>query len=87
VGDDAGTRLSHDGARIAVMSNRDGNTEIYTMNHRGPHQTRLTNNPPETKPPSWAPDWIELGRQTATAMATHELYFMRSSRRLPVLTS
>ena len=37
--------FSPDGTRIAFMSNRDGNTEIYVMNRDGSDVRRLTNNP------------------------------------------
>ena len=37
--------FSPDGTRIAFMSNRDGNPEIYVMNRDGSDLRRLTNNP------------------------------------------
>ena len=37
--------FSPDGTRIAFMSNRDGNPEIYVMNRDGSDVRRLTNNP------------------------------------------
>ena len=36
---------SPDGTKIALLSDRDGNSEIYVMNADGTNQTRLTNNP------------------------------------------
>ena len=58
-----GLRTSH--SRIAFISNRDGNWEIYVMPAPGPAaqvnpdgsgQTRLTDNPAEEWLPSWSPD-------------------------------
>ena len=43
-------------ARIAFMSNRDGNYEIYVMDADGGNQQRLTNNPHADWSPSWSPD-------------------------------
>ncbi len=45
--------------RIAFMSDRDGNLEIYRMNLDGGEQVRLTNDPAEDGFPMWSPD----GRQ------------------------
>ena len=42
--------------KIAFVSNRDGNREIYVMNADGSGQTRLTNNPTFDFPPAWSPD-------------------------------
>lgn len=44
------------GGRIAFVSNRDGNNEIYVMNADGSGVTRLTNNPSDDASPSWSPD-------------------------------
>ncbi|MBL7152124.1 MAG: PD40 domain-containing protein [Phycisphaerae bacterium] len=42
--------------KIAFVSRRDGNQEIYIMNTDGSEQRRLTNNPAEDKDPAWSPD-------------------------------
>ena len=42
-------------ARIAFVSQRDGNPEIYLMNPDGKNQRRLTNTPAVEWDPSWAP--------------------------------
>jgi dipeptidyl aminopeptidase/acylaminoacyl peptidase len=42
--------------KIAFMSNRNGNLEIYVMNADGSEQKRLTNNPASGMDPSWSPD-------------------------------
>ena len=43
-------------ARIAFVSKRDGNPEIYVMDVNGKNQQRLTNNPNDDWCPSWSPD-------------------------------
>ena len=40
-------------ARIAFMSDRDGNAEIYVMDTDGGNQQRLTNNPHRDSAPEW----------------------------------
>jgi TolB protein len=47
---------SPDGRKIAFMSNRAGNPEIYVMNSDGTGVLRLTNNPAEDGQPAWSPD-------------------------------
>ena len=42
--------------RIAFVSNRDGNDEIYTMNSDGTNVVRITNNPARDTRPIWSPD-------------------------------
>jgi len=44
---------SPDGSKIAFQSDRDGDTEIYTMNADGSSQTRLTNSPGNDLVPDW----------------------------------
>jgi len=45
--------FSHDGSKIAFVSSRDGNNEIYVMNADGSNQIRLTNNPASDFYPGW----------------------------------
>ena len=42
--------------RIAFMSDRDWNWEIYVMDNDGGNLQNLTNNPGDDKDPSWSPD-------------------------------
>jgi Tol biopolymer transport system component len=42
--------------KIAFVSSRDGNNEIYTVNPDGTSQTRLTNNAASDTAPAWSPD-------------------------------
>lgn len=44
-------------SRIAFISGRDGNDEIYVMNSDGSQQTRLTNNPARDWWPNWFSRW------------------------------
>jgi len=47
---------SPDGRKIAFVSERDGNSEIYVMNADGSAQTRLTFDDGEDRFPTWSPD-------------------------------
>jgi TolB protein len=47
---------SPDGSRIAFVSGRDGNAEIYTILRNGLGLQRLTNNPARDNDPAWSPD-------------------------------
>ena len=49
-------RWSPDGRRIAFLSNRDGNSEIYVMNADGSGVTRLTDNEADDRDLSWSLD-------------------------------
>jgi dipeptidyl aminopeptidase/acylaminoacyl peptidase len=46
---------SPDGNKIAFVSTRDGNLEIYAMNSTGAALDRLTNNPESDDDPDWQP--------------------------------
>ncbi len=48
--------FSPDGSKIAFVSDRDGNFEIYEMNADGTSQTRLTSNTASEFSPSFSPD-------------------------------
>jgi Tol biopolymer transport system component len=47
---------SPDGTRIAFVSQRDGNNEVYVMDADGSNQIRLTNESQDDIQPSWSPD-------------------------------
>jgi TolB protein len=55
-------RASFPGAngKIAFVSDRDGNQEIYVMNADGSSQTRLTNNSDPDIEPTWSPDGTRI---------------------------
>lgn len=52
---------NQDGAgKIAFVSKRDGNSEIYTINEDGSGLNRLTNNKSEDFMPQWSPDGTKI---------------------------
>ena len=55
-------------ARIAFVSERDGNMEIYVMDNDGGNPRRLTNNPLDEWYPSWSPDGKRIAFTTSGAM-------------------
>ncbi len=64
-------------SKIAFVSNRDGNAEIYVMDADGSNVTRLTNNLGFDGAPTWSPD----GTRIAFASSRHEnsdIYIMNA---------
>jgi TolB protein len=51
---------SPDATKIAFMSNRDGNPEIYVVNRDGSGMRRVTNHPMNDTTPTWAPSGTQL---------------------------
>jgi hypothetical protein len=60
-GEDFSPSWSPDGTRLAFVSTRDGNSEIYVMNADGSGQTRLTNNTAGDISPVWSPNGSQIG--------------------------
>jgi serine/threonine protein kinase len=54
--EDTAPAPSPDGQRVAFMSRRDGNWEIYIINVNGTDLQRLTDNPADDGLPTWSPD-------------------------------
>ena len=52
--------LQAGGAKIVFSSNRDGNSQIYTMNADGSGQVRLTNNGANDDSPRWSPNGTKI---------------------------
>ncbi|MGH9871412.1 MAG: DUF4214 domain-containing protein [Pyrinomonadaceae bacterium] len=63
--------------KIAFVSNRDGNAEIYTMNPNGSHQKRLTNNLDGNSSPTWSPDGTKIAFQSYRD-GNNEIYVMNA---------
>jgi TolB protein len=47
--------FSPDGGRLAFMTNRDGNMEIYSVNRDGSNLRRVTRHPGNDSTPTWSP--------------------------------
>lgn len=54
------TLVHQDRAKIAFVSKRDGNLEIYTINDDGTDLKRLTNNKDDDIKPQWSPDGSKI---------------------------
>jgi hypothetical protein len=63
--------------KLAFASNRDGNSEIYTMNPDGSGVTRLTTNPALDATPAWSPDGGQIAF-TSTRNGNSEIYVMNA---------
>ena len=64
-------------ARIAFVSDRDGNREIYVMDADGGNPRRLTNNPVDDWDPSWSPDGKRIAFvSNREADGNQEIYVM-----------
>jgi dipeptidyl aminopeptidase/acylaminoacyl peptidase len=66
--------------KIAFVSDRDGNLEIYVMNADGSGQRRLTRDPGVDGSPTWSPD----GRRIAIGSRRHgnfDIYVWNAERR------
>jgi Tol biopolymer transport system component len=65
-------------ARIAFVTSRDGNYEIYSMNADGTGQTNLTNNAAGDLAPAWSPDGTKLVFTSFRDGGNAEIYVMNS---------
>src|SRR4026208_846628 len=63
--------------KIAFVSDRDGNQEIYSMNADGSGQVNLTKNPASDFDPSWSPDGTKIAF-TSDRDNGWEIYVMNS---------
>ncbi len=66
--------FSPDGSRIAFVSQRDGNAEIYIMNADGTGSTRVTNDPQSDGRPSFTPDGLALVFHSARAAGKQQIW-------------
>ena len=68
--------------KIAFVSTRDGNDEIYVMNADGSAQSRLTNNAVTDKDPTWSPDGTKIAFLT-NRDGNNEIYVMNADGSAP----
>lgn len=66
--------FSPDGSRIAFVSQRDGNAEIYIMNADGTGSTRVTNDPQADGRPSFTPDGQALVFHSARTAGKQQIW-------------
>ena len=64
--------------RIAFVSNRDGNDEIYVMKADGTGLRRLTNDPAEDLEPAWSSDGTQLAFVRQRSGSNFEIYKMNA---------
>jgi Tol biopolymer transport system component len=64
-------------SKIAFVSYRDGNAEIYVMNPDGSDQTRITDHPASDVNPSWSPDGSRIAF-TSNRDGNSEIYVMNA---------
>ena len=64
-------------AKIAFMSNRDGNEEIYLMNADGTNPVRLTQSPGSDWGPDWSPDGTKIAFHSLRD-GNYEIYVMNA---------
>src|SRR6185503_11796449 len=67
--------FSPDGTRIAFMSYRDGQGEIYVMNVDGSNLHRLTNHPANDITPTWSPSGTQIAF-TSDRTGTPQIYIV-----------
>jgi Tol biopolymer transport system component len=72
---------SPDGQRIAFVSQRDGNREIYVMNADGSNPVNLTKDPADDWTPAWSPDGQEIAFASRRDTANWELYVVKADGR------
>jgi parallel beta-helix repeat protein len=63
--------------RIAFVSNRDGDAEIYAMNPDGSGMVRLTDRPGRNDEPAWSPDGTQIAF-LSNADGNDEIYLMNA---------
>lgn len=77
---------SPDGSKVAFVSDRDGNWEIYSMNADGTGVRRLTDSPGADSAPCWSPDGRKMAFETDRGLDTG-IYVMNAdgSEQKPII--
>jgi len=70
--------FSPDGTRLAFVSNREGNNEIYVMNVDGSGVRRLTDHPAADAVPTWSPTGAQIAF-TSDRGGTPQVYVMSAT--------
>jgi TolB protein len=70
--------FSPDGSRIAYVSTKDGNPEIYVMDTDGRGVTRVTADPQADDQPSFTPDGRQIVFQSARAAGKPQIFIMNA---------
>ncbi|MEO8457241.1 MAG: hypothetical protein ABI559_05455 [Chloroflexota bacterium] len=70
---------SPDGTRIAFVSERDGNAEVYVMNADGSGETRRTTNDGQDSGPAWSADGQKIVFLRRTEPTDIELWIVNAS--------
>jgi TolB protein len=68
---------SPDGTKLAFVSNRDGNPEIYVVNRDGSGLRRMTNNPAIDEAPTWSPTGNQMAWVSDRSASPH-IYVMNA---------
>jgi Tol biopolymer transport system component len=69
---------SLDGSKIAFMSDRDGDIEIYAMDANGAHPRRLTFAADRDAHPSWSADGTKIYFQSPRSTEQPQIYVMNA---------
>jgi TolB protein len=76
--DDMWPSWSPDGTRVAFMSTRDGDPDIYVMNRDGSAPRRLTTAPGRDAHPFWSPDGTRIVFQSPREEGQTRLFVMNA---------
>lgn len=76
--DNMSPKISPDGSRIAYLSNRDGNQEVYTMALDGSEQNRLTFNAIQEWGPAWSRDGKHVFFSSQNVYGFYDLFKVNS---------